>query len=969
MSDSFWTPGDQFLVWALNVVLQVGLVAALAMLIGLTLRRSSAARYWLLCSALLVVMVCPVLTAVVQSSGLSLISVGMIGATPRIEEVPPNVNSMAPRLDESRQNRTSIDASVVPSMVPAEINVAAFEGHDDPVSDAFGESVGAAPVPAVNATASMPTLPQSLTKLGRVLRIVGPPLVAIWAIIAIVLLMRLFIQWHRLSLLLRSAKANTDEGFANAFQSACTALGIRPERVPTLVFSSDVSGPIAAGIRSPKVVFPTAFVRQINSEQLRDILIHEVAHIVRGDQLVVLLQNFAGAVFWIHPLVRLLNRHLAKAREEVCDNYVLAATDAPSYSRTLLTLGQLLSAPRQVPGAVGLFTSRWKLEHRVAGLLDARRNRVTRLSKAAFALIGILSLLFAMTAAIATMSLASASPNDEVKTGDQQKPDEVVATDNAPHRESRSKGSRMEFIAVDTQGNPIEGMQFLPSMPGSELRGRTDASGRWIWENAPDKVFKYQIIHREYLAQPIDSDYGPEDSPVTLKFRKAIPVIGTVVDAETGKSITEFRLYKGAHFKANAPDTWSWRELTSQSGRPAKGSWAEGVIDVDPGTPIGDGRFLEQLNAIDRMHRYRIRAEGYFPEFSRILDPATLPDETIRLEFRLRKAEEVRYRIVTPDAEAAVDARVVTKVNRHTTHQELAIHNGAASDSEHSGPSVVTSVDDQGSFGLPFHYDPFTCLVMHKNGWHQLKGGQHLHTYAAGHRLAMNESDSLELKHRELPQNSQLTLKSWAAVECSVTIDGNPIEGLPVSIEQSDVSLDPESPAATFSAAGTTDAVGRFEWLEFPQGRFTLQVNSGDGDRSAGGGRIPTWDSRYALQLTAGETTKIELGLSTVNVVGRVVLPAGVTPDMDIGSVYFCRESTEAGRRFFAESHQARVKADGIFRCFHLRAGHYKGYVLVGTESRQSFTKNLVLTPEMFEQSSPGTQIDLGDIEIETAQP
>ncbi|MCA9008632.1 MAG: hypothetical protein KDB01_02745 [Planctomycetaceae bacterium] len=266
MIDSFWNPGDQFLVWALNVVLQVGLVAALAMLIGLTLRRSSAARYWLLCSALLVVMVCPVLTAVVQSSGLSLISVEMMRATPRIEEVPPNENSMAPGFDESRQNRTSIDASVVPSMAPAENKVAAFAGHDDQVSDAVSESIGSAPVLAVSAPASVPRLPQSPTKLGRVLRIVGPPLVAIWAIVAVVLLMRLFIQWHRLSLLLRSAIPNTNEGFTKAFQAACTALGIRPERVPTLVFSSDVSGPIAAGIRSPKVVFPTAFVRQINQE-------------------------------------------------------------------------------------------------------------------------------------------------------------------------------------------------------------------------------------------------------------------------------------------------------------------------------------------------------------------------------------------------------------------------------------------------------------------------------------------------------------------------------------------------------------------------------------------------------------------------------------------------------------------------------------------------------------------------------
>lgn len=228
MSDSFWNPGDQFLVWASNVVLQVGLVAALAGLIGLVLRRSSAARYWLLCSALLVVMICPVLTAVVQTSGLSMITVKMIGTTPRIEEVRPNEVSIEPRIEESRQKKT-FDTFVVPAMVPTEINVAPLERHDSHASDAVSEAFHASP-------AATPTVLQSITMLGRVLRIVGPPLVAIWAIVAAALLMRLFIQWYRLSLLLRSAEPNTDEGFANTFQAACAALGISPGRVPTMVF-------------------------------------------------------------------------------------------------------------------------------------------------------------------------------------------------------------------------------------------------------------------------------------------------------------------------------------------------------------------------------------------------------------------------------------------------------------------------------------------------------------------------------------------------------------------------------------------------------------------------------------------------------------------------------------------------------------------------------------------------------------
>ena len=178
-------------------------------------------------------------------------------------------------------------------------------------------------------------------------------MLAAWAIVAALLLVRLFIQWYRLSLLLRTARPNTDVEFAAAFQQTCTALGVRPGRMSVLVFSADVSGPIAAGVRSAKVVLPESLARQIDSAQLKEILIHEVAHIVRGDQLVVLLQNIVGAVFWIHPFVRMLNRQLAKAREEVCDNYVLSVTDAPSYSRTLLTLAQLLQKPRPVPEPSG----------------------------------------------------------------------------------------------------------------------------------------------------------------------------------------------------------------------------------------------------------------------------------------------------------------------------------------------------------------------------------------------------------------------------------------------------------------------------------------------------------------------------------------------------------------------------------------------------------------------------------------
>ena len=105
------------------------------------------------------------------------------------------------------------------------------------------------------------------------------------------------------------------------------------------------------------------------------------AHALRRDARIALVQRVVAVLYWVHPLVPVLNRQLARAREEVCDNVVLSGTSAAEYARTLLALSQTMQATRDRISVVQMFDGRWRLAQRVAGLLNTRRIVMTRLTR------------------------------------------------------------------------------------------------------------------------------------------------------------------------------------------------------------------------------------------------------------------------------------------------------------------------------------------------------------------------------------------------------------------------------------------------------------------------------------------------------------------------------------------------------------------------------------------------------------
>ncbi|MFC1713450.1 M56 family metallopeptidase [Candidatus Poribacteria bacterium] len=165
----------------------------------------------------------------------------------------------------------------------------------------------------------------------------------------------------------------------------------------TLKASPEIYTPISLGVFSPTIMLPDGVVDGSSSGELEMILTHELAHIKRCDYLINLLQNMLRAIFFFHPLFHLMNRNLTRAREHICDDWVINVTQQRSgYAECIVgLLEKTLYKPVSIPVTLAMAERKRDIPGRIDMIVDKRRKTTTRISRRAFIallLIGCLSI-------------------------------------------------------------------------------------------------------------------------------------------------------------------------------------------------------------------------------------------------------------------------------------------------------------------------------------------------------------------------------------------------------------------------------------------------------------------------------------------------------------------------------------------------------------------------------------------------
>ena len=164
-------------------------------------------------------------------------------------------------------------------------------------------------------------------------------LLGVWLMGTLFVLCRLIIAGYNATALRKTAYpfANNQEAW--------------PENVE-LAISDEINGPIVVGILKPLILMPRNFAYEMQPEELKPLLFHELAHIKRHDNILHLFERIILSIYWWNPVMHFIVTRISEERELACDDRAIKSCgDQLIYAKSLLKgARQLVGEKKQILG-------------------------------------------------------------------------------------------------------------------------------------------------------------------------------------------------------------------------------------------------------------------------------------------------------------------------------------------------------------------------------------------------------------------------------------------------------------------------------------------------------------------------------------------------------------------------------------------------------------------------------------------
>ena len=128
---------------------------------------------------------------------------------------------------------------------------------------------------------------------------------------------------------------------ADLLEQCCQQVGM--SRLIELRVTRLLASPAVCGLSRPVILMPVMLQESLSGEKLKAVLMHELAHVQRGDLWINFLQTMLQLAYFYNPLLWFANAIIRDIREKAVDETVLARLggDPSRYTHALLDIAEM----------------------------------------------------------------------------------------------------------------------------------------------------------------------------------------------------------------------------------------------------------------------------------------------------------------------------------------------------------------------------------------------------------------------------------------------------------------------------------------------------------------------------------------------------------------------------------------------------------------------------------------------------
>lgn len=366
-------------------------------------------------------------------------------------------------------------------------------------------------------------------------------LMVIWLTGAIVLSLWVVARFRRLRRIYSShlLEADLPRWLGSLMKETAKMLGLR--KPPEIALSWNISSPAVFGIFRPVLVLPSATIHRLSQKRTEHILLHELAHIKRGDLLVNTFYMLLQIVYWFNPLIWQVRRRLQHLRELCCDATVarILREQTTDYRDTIIETARHF-LPKPVEPGIGLL-----------GLFETSNRLLVRLKWLEKKTWKHRGLRIGTACAVVALMMACILPMAKAKIKEKPSVQSQETTQADPNFEpNRAMTKTVRGIVTDKLGRSRSNVCITTSSNKIRDAIRTDENGRFTLESIPTEQrhwMAYSQTSRAIGLFTIPRDYAGGPIHVVLDYGIAVAE-GRVVGSD-GKGLANRRVELLIHTK------------------------------------------------------------------------------------------------------------------------------------------------------------------------------------------------------------------------------------------------------------------------------------------------------------------------------------------------------------------------------------------------------------------------------------